>query len=406
VVGAGVFGLGTSIEAASRGLRVAIVDRESIPNPRAASFGASRKIKSTYADASYARLGLAAMRAWQRIERDAGEQLFVPLGNLVYSTVRDSPVVETQARQSEAAGGVVERLDEAMLRERFPQFRLAVSAAFEPAAGFLRATVAVAALVALARRVGVSVYEAMPVARLNLDAERPGAILVDGRALAGERLIVAAGAWSPRLVPQLRPLIRLQRVGNAYLTGLPASFDAGALPPFSVAETNFYGFPRWRTDRVKIGWHDGGEDTDDPETDRTTATPRFLDAVSRFLADHFGLALPASSVEGVSCMYDVTPTSDFLIDYVPGSRRVFAVTGGSGHGFKFGSIVGRMAMDRLEGSGDSWLPQFGWQAALQAPAASDSPNHANVSASAAATGSASAANDSASAAPKSGGIVR
>src|SRR6185295_9972697 len=99
-VGAGVFGLGTAIEAASRGRRVALVDRDRIPNPLAASFGPSRKIKSVYADPSYSRLGLAAMAAWEQIERDAGEQLFIRLGNLVYTTLADPSLIDAQARAS------------------------------------------------------------------------------------------------------------------------------------------------------------------------------------------------------------------------------------------------------------------------------------------------------------------
>jgi sarcosine oxidase len=365
VVGAGIFGLGTAIEAASRGRSVALIDRDRIPHPRAASFGPSRKIKSVYADPMYARLGLAAMAAWEQIERDAAETLFVRLGNLVYTTLPDHSLLDVQARSSEEAGGIVERLDEPALRARFPQFRLAVSGVFEPAAGFIRASVAVSALARLAHRAGVTVYEAAPVQRLDLDAERPAVILADGRTLSGERIVVAAGVWSSQLVPALGPVITLKRVGNAFVSGLPAAFDAGALPPFSVVETNFYGFPHWGADRVKIGWHDGGEDTTDPETDRTTATPWFLNAVDQFLGEQFGLHVPAAAVQGVSCLYDVTPTTNFLIDYLPGSRRVFAVTGSSGHGFKFGPIVGRMALDRLEGSTGSWLPQFSWDAATR-----------------------------------------
>jgi glycine/D-amino acid oxidase-like deaminating enzyme len=303
------------------------------------------------------------MAAWERIERDAGEPIVRRLGNLVYSTIAAYPALEAQATGSEAAGGVIERLDRAGMRSRFPQFRAAAAGVFEPAAGFVRASAAVGALCRLARTAGIEVLENTPVARLDLDAERPAAVLADGSTLTADRVIVAAGVWSPRLVPQLRPVITLQLVGNAFIAGLPAAFDEGTLPPFSVAETNFYGFPQSAGQRVKIGWHNGGEVVSDPDTDRTAATRFFLDAVDMFLEAHFGLRVPASAIQGVSCMYDVTPTTNFLIDYVPGSRRLFVVTGGSGHGFKFGSIVGRLALDRLEGVAGSWPPQFAWAAA-------------------------------------------
>ena len=53
VVGGGAFGLGTAAEATRRGRRVAVIERGQLPNPVAASFGPSRKIRSTYTEPHY-----------------------------------------------------------------------------------------------------------------------------------------------------------------------------------------------------------------------------------------------------------------------------------------------------------------------------------------------------------------
>jgi len=42
------------------------------------------------------------------------------------------------------------------------------------------------------------------------------------------------------------------------------------------------------------------------------------------------------------CMYDVTADEDFILDYHPGGRGVLIASGFSGHGFKFGVLVGRL----------------------------------------------------------------
>jgi len=68
VIGGGVFGLGTAVEAARRGRRTLVVDRRAVPNPIAASYGPSRKIRSTYLDPHYSRLAVEAMAEWRRIE--------------------------------------------------------------------------------------------------------------------------------------------------------------------------------------------------------------------------------------------------------------------------------------------------------------------------------------------------
>jgi glycine/D-amino acid oxidase-like deaminating enzyme len=217
------------------------------------------------------------------------------------------------------------------------------------------------------------IAEGVPVARVEHDWSRPAAHLADVRTFAGELLVVAAGAWSRELVPELRELITVKRAGVASVSGLPAAFDAGTLPPFSVVDGNFYGFPRWRTERVKLGWHDGAEPVADPDFDRTEATGRFRMAVESFLEEHLGVAASSVAIEYASCAYDVSPASDFLVDAVPGVPGLFVVTGSSGHGFKFGSVIGRIALDRLDGVTDSpwWLPQFGWDHARRGVGAAE-----------------------------------
>ena len=366
IVGGGLFGLATALEASRRGRRVVVLERDVIPSPMAASTSPSRKIKSTYRDPEYSRLGVAAIDAWLQLERAADEELFIRLGNLVVSTRPDDPWLEEQAQNSEAAGGRVERLGPAELRARFPQFRLATSANYEPGAGFVRAAAVVRAIRRVSERAGVTIHEGVPVERVDREGLDPVVWLADGRAVAGDQLVIAAGGWSAGLLPELARLITLRRAGVAYVTGLPALFDAGALPPFSAVDGNFYGFPRWRSEPAKFGWHNGAEEVSTPDFDRNEPTPAFLAGVEQFLEDHLGVPPSSITIDGGSCLYDVSPASDFLIDAVPGSPGLFVVTGSSGHGFKFGSIIGRVALDRLDDRANSswWMPRFSWDHAL------------------------------------------
>jgi glycine/D-amino acid oxidase-like deaminating enzyme len=41
-------------------------------------------------------------------------------------------------------------------------------------------------------------------------------------------------------------------------------------------------------------------------------------------------------------MYDVTTDEDFILDYHPGGHGVVIASGFSGHGFKFGVLIGRL----------------------------------------------------------------
>src|SRR5262245_65632732 len=82
VVGGGAFGLSTALEAGRRRRTVLVVDRCTVPNPIAASFGPSRKIRSTYLDPHYTRLALEATEGWRRTEAETGTELYVADGNL------------------------------------------------------------------------------------------------------------------------------------------------------------------------------------------------------------------------------------------------------------------------------------------------------------------------------------
>jgi glycine/D-amino acid oxidase-like deaminating enzyme len=41
-------------------------------------------------------------------------------------------------------------------------------------------------------------------------------------------------------------------------------------------------------------------------------------------------------------MYDVSPDEDFILDYHPQDPRIVFATGLTGHGFKFGPLLGEM----------------------------------------------------------------
>jgi hypothetical protein len=57
---------------------------------------------------------------------------------------------------------------------------------------------------------------------------------------------------------------------------------------------------------------------------------------------------------GAACTYDNTPDEDFIIDTLPGHDNTLLITGLSGHGFKFASVLGEIAAQFAQGI----APQF------------------------------------------------
>jgi glycine/D-amino acid oxidase-like deaminating enzyme len=362
IVGGGVFGLGTALEASRRGLTVALVERGPIPNPVAASYGPSRKIRSTYTEPHYAMLAREAMAAWREIEREVGQELYIPAGNFAYTIRDEQPYLDELEAVSREIGAPVVVLDEAQARARFPQFRLARRALLETDAGFLRASACVAALRALAERAGATILPEREVAAIDAAGDAVVVRTADGGALRGARAVVALGGWSKRLLPELEATLTQTQQGIMYVSDAPAPFHHPEMPAFSWSDENFYGFPVWGADAFKVAHHTYGRPVATPDFDRATTPVGFLDGARAFLRDHLGLDPDRLPTRAESCMYNLSPSSDFLLDVHPREPRLFVATGGSGHGFKFGSVIGSVVLERLEGApARRWHPMFSWE---------------------------------------------
>jgi glycine/D-amino acid oxidase-like deaminating enzyme len=46
-----------------------------------------------------------------------------------------------------------------------------------------------------------------------------------------------------------------------------------------------------------------------------------------------------------TCLYTMSPDEDFIIDFHPTNANIVIAAGFSGHGFKFGGMVGRILAD-------------------------------------------------------------
>lgn len=362
VVGGGVFGLGTAAEASRRGLRTAVVERGPIPNRVAASYGPSRKIRSTYTEPHYAALAREAMAAWRQVERETGAELYIPSGNLAYTALDEQPYLDELERVSEQIGASIERLDGAQLRARFPQFRRAKRALLETDAGFLRASACVEALRSLAERAGTVVMPIREVTAVETTGEDIVIRTADGGSVRGVRAVLALGGWSKRLVPELEPTLVQTQQGLMYLADVPVELRHPAFPSFSCPDEGFYGFPAWGTDAFKIAQHIHGEPVATPDFDRETTPAGFVEGTHLFLREHLGIDPDSVAARAESCMYNLSPSSDFLLDFHPRDRRIFVATGGSGHGFKFGSLIGAVVLERMQGEpGRHWQPMFSWE---------------------------------------------
>jgi sarcosine oxidase len=351
IIGAGAMGSAAAYHLARRGEPVVLIEQFALGHDRGSSHGAARITRHSYADPGYARLMPEAFRAWKDLEADAGEALFIRTGGVSFSP----PGVDYTAR---VAANLAElrvpcwRGSGRAWNDRNGAYSLppTYDVVFEPDAGMLRASRAVALQVELARAHGVEktrVLAQTPVQRIDLSGPRP-IVVTESAKIVAERLIVSAGAWVKRLLPQLPVLLRATRQQVLYFRPHdPTPFRIGRFPVFifkGVGEDDaFYGMPEVQDMGVKAARHAGPEC--DPDSNDRTVSDTYRSIVRLFLQGHIPALAEAPIDFTEVCLYTVAPDDRFHVDFLPGRSDVIVASPCSGHGFKFSCLIGRVLAD-------------------------------------------------------------
>jgi sarcosine oxidase len=346
VLGAGGVGSAAARFLAREGHDVTVLEQFEPDHDRGSSHGTSRIIRKTYTDGFYTGLMGAAYPLWDELEREAGEPLFARTGGLFFGPAEHPELVAI--RRALAENGVpFEELDPAACARRFPRLRLlpGESGVFEREAGFLRASACVRANLRLATAHGARVR-----ARATVEGITPGAggitlALAGGDTLSVDRLIVAAGPWTGRLLSRFVSLpftVTRQTWCHFEPEGAVEEFSAERFPVWIDFATNFYGFPHdGQAPGVKVAWHERGTPTDPDRVDRELHESD-REPLRRYRAEHLPGLSARVALEKV-CLYTMTPDADFVVDHLPVEPRITLVGGLSGHGFKFTVLLGRIA---------------------------------------------------------------
>jgi sarcosine oxidase len=351
VIGAGAMGSAATYQLARRGRSVVLIEQFALGHSRGSSHGAARITRHSYADTAYARLMPQAFRAWRDLEADASETVYIRTGGVSFA----SPGVDYAASVAAnlASLGVPHwRGSGSDWNKRHPAFSLPPSydVVFEPDAGMVAAARAVALQVELARHHGrdrVQVIDKTPVTGIDLKGNRP-AVLTDSTRFVADKLIVTAGAWVSRLLPDLGVPLKATRQQVLYFRPADESpFRIGRFPVFifkgRADDAAFYGMPEFQGLGVKVARHGGPEV--DPDREDSNIGDEYRAVVRHFLNDHIP-ALASAPIDFTEvCLYTVAPNEQFLVDFLPGRSDVIVASPCSGHGFKFSCLIGRVLAD-------------------------------------------------------------
>src|SRR6266566_1818504 len=313
VIGLGAMGALSAWRFAAQGARVIGFERHRPGHDRGSSHGDTRIFRTAYFESpEYVPLLQRAYVLWRQLEKESGAELLTITGGLAIGPP-----------DGELVPGVL--------------------AVVEDDAGFLRAERSVAAAAARAEQLGATLMVDTEV--IAVEASGNSVVVETSRGTFGaDRVVVAAGAWTSKLLPQLSLPLIVERQVMVWLDATdPAAFAPQHFPIFirEVPDGRFrYGFPTLDGRSIKVGIHHEGSDADPDSIDREVH-PADVEPVRDFAREHLH-GVTGNVLDARVCMYTNAPDERFMVVRHASLPSVTILSACSGHGFKFASVMGEL----------------------------------------------------------------
>jgi glycine/D-amino acid oxidase-like deaminating enzyme len=341
VIGGGIMGLSSAWALHKAGHRVCLFEQGKLPNEHGSSVDQHRLIRHAYgAQEGYTRMINDAFGAWEQLWRDLGRRHYAQTGTFAM-VGRDQPWAEQSLLTLERVGIPVERLSPDQVAQRWP---------FLDNTGFEEAFFLSSGGALFTRRIirdlshyladfGVEIYPNSQVIDLNLD--RCTVQLADGHIEYGDGLVIAAGPWVTKLLPSTTTQVTPSRQVVFYLhppRDLQAALAASPMILDIGVSEGIYIVPPVAGTGLKVGEHSFSlqGDPDAQRFERHGERERIAELCSRRFRDFHRYRVGQAKI----CFYAVAAEERFIVRRIGSS---VLMTGFSGHGFKFGALMGQAA---------------------------------------------------------------
>ncbi len=370
IVGAGIFGVTTAIELRKRGHSVKLIDPGPLPHPLAASTDISKAIRMDYgSDDDYTQLVIDAFPIWRQWNKDFGTPLYHEPGVsfILQAPLEERPFELASYQRAVQHGLNPVRLNPQLLRERFPAWNTEryIDGYYNPIGGYAQSGKVVSTLAAYAQSLGVELHEGQTFDHFIEKGSKVGGVVTrEWNTFEADLVIVAAGQWTPHIMPWAQPFFRSNGMPVWWLK--PDDLELFAPPKFvgfgaDITVTGYYGFPLHPEQQiVKIANHGKGREMH-PESPERVVLPEETDRLREFLSYTFPALANAPITYTRVCLYCDTWDGHFWIDHDPEREGLVLATGGSGHGLKFAPMLGPIIADIAERKPNPYAHKFRWR---------------------------------------------
>ncbi|MEV0699602.1 FAD-dependent oxidoreductase [Saccharopolyspora sp. NPDC050389] len=318
-------------------------------HPRGAAGGESRLFRHIeMEDLRYLPIVERADQLWQELEAETGEQLRNIGGALVFGA-ESSPAMRIALQAADLLGDRVRVMTREEVRREYPQYNIDDDelAILDLRAGTIFPERAIRTAASAAGENGATLR---PHTRVTDIQQRGNRVLVtaDGRTEEYDRVLVAAGAWTATLLPDMAPYLATRRLLSTWFLPRTGESVEGMLP-FVRTEPNYsYGLPTADGLAMKLGLGFAHHaPIESPDTADQHVSEEDLAAV-RELTRKF---LPGFEDYPMRMNTYFEAYTHSRVEYVqshPNMNNVIVMAGFSGKGFKncpaIGEIGARLAL--------------------------------------------------------------
>lgn len=349
VIGLGAMGSATIYALAQRRLRVVGIDRLAPPHDRGSSHGESRVIRLAYfEDPAYVPLLRLAFERWRALEAQTGERVLTVTG-VLEAGFKGAPAIEGSIRAAVEHHLPHELLRPSEVNERFPAFSIPDdwTCVFQPDGGVLQPERAIELFLRAASAGGAAIRTHTPVTDVQPLPDSVRITLESGERLEAGSVVLAAGAWMARLLPELGVHLTLTRQPLVWFRPRdPRRVRPDRMPVFFLQTPDdlIYGFPDIFGSGVKVASHLSGGTLSGPDVLRAEATDEEK-AHLKTVIEQYLPAAAGDAWQSTTCIYTRSPDGHFILGLHPEHPQIVIASPCSGHGFKFASLFGEVLAD-------------------------------------------------------------
>ncbi|KAI1077445.1 FAD dependent oxidoreductase [Whalleya microplaca] len=367
ILGAGTFGLSTAYHFAKAGYsNVTILEKSpTFPSDLSAGNDLNKIIRAEYEDPFYAELALEAMAAWK-------SPLFAPYYHETGYLLCNSAAAPEKSKKS-----LLKSLDSIRRRPIFKNMIMPVTSRddirkvvpafngpmqwegyFNSFAGYASAADAMKAVYSACIALGVTIHLDSAVQALTYSSGSicTGALTTAGKQYGASVTVLALGSSLGSILPQLKSQViaKASPVAHIQLNAQEAAQLRG-IPVTYVRDLGFFFEPDQHTNLLKIcpamaGYTNYGTPSglSLPPEDNAFIPARDETMIRRLLWETLPALAERPLVGRKLCWCADTADSEYVIDFVPGTKGLVVVTGDSAHAFKMLPTVGGWVKDVVE----------------------------------------------------------